>query len=278
MAKKDRKNTASPAGMCGAADLMQIAMKVKTVTERTFRPMPRSGFMGASTRSFGAVPPRADNGGLGGGLQPLLVRHLVGEGREPVGVLGERQRGAGVADRLFGQRAGAAGVGLGSGDGENPEGLLQSHPDLEDARRVAQERPEGILEEVGGVHARHDDAVRGRRLVGRGHVAGPEGEETLLGGDDADGGAGIVHPGREGARADLRKHRQAVARILGEGALGPMAKALRIAAMSSAPVSQLVRAIACIGFARAPGRASTAIWPPPSAAIRCSAWVSMCCT
>ena len=45
IAKNERKKTASPGGTCGADDLMQIAIAVKTITEKIFRPMPRSGFM-----------------------------------------------------------------------------------------------------------------------------------------------------------------------------------------------------------------------------------------
>ena len=37
----------APGGTCGAEALMQIAISVKTMTERTLRPMPRSGFMEA---------------------------------------------------------------------------------------------------------------------------------------------------------------------------------------------------------------------------------------
>ena len=59
MAKNERKNTACPGGTCGAEALMQIAMPVKTTTERTLRPMPRSGFMG---RLVGRPQARAGRG------------------------------------------------------------------------------------------------------------------------------------------------------------------------------------------------------------------------
>ena len=45
MAKNERKKTACPGGTCGAEALMQIAIAVKTQTERTLSPMPRSGFI-----------------------------------------------------------------------------------------------------------------------------------------------------------------------------------------------------------------------------------------
>jgi hypothetical protein len=55
MAKNERKKTASPGGTCGAEALMQIAIMVKTMTERTFRPMPRSGFIEARVGFFHAT-------------------------------------------------------------------------------------------------------------------------------------------------------------------------------------------------------------------------------
>ena len=65
MAKNERKNTASPGGTCGADALMQIAIIVKTSTERTLRPMPRSGFMGRLAGVAAGGTRARDNGGNG---------------------------------------------------------------------------------------------------------------------------------------------------------------------------------------------------------------------
>ena len=56
MAKNERKKTACPGGTCGAEALMQIAIAVKTQTERTLRPMPRSGFMRSGPAGVNASP------------------------------------------------------------------------------------------------------------------------------------------------------------------------------------------------------------------------------
>ena len=48
MAKKERKNTASPGGTpAEAAALMQVAMAMNIATDRIFRPIPVNGFTDA---------------------------------------------------------------------------------------------------------------------------------------------------------------------------------------------------------------------------------------
>ena len=58
--ERAEEHRARPGGTCGADALMQIAISVKTRTERTFRAMPRSGFMRRRRSRAAAVgEPRA---------------------------------------------------------------------------------------------------------------------------------------------------------------------------------------------------------------------------
>ena len=209
MAKNERKKTRSPGGTCGADALMQIAISVKTSTDRIFSAMPRKRVHRSAARGrrrHGGL--RARPAGRGGGGEAGAVvgqrQRLVGMGERPAR---RSRRRSGRSGRVRRRRARPA-----PSAAEGPTSTIPA------VSRRSGPKASSIRSSTGSVGNRNRGIAR-RLAAALG--AGPVGQQPLLRGDYPDRRAGIVDARRQRPRGDLGEHREAEARILLEGAFRP---------------------------------------------------------